>query len=98
MKNLKSDLQIIQSFPNVIEDKILRLDITVLKSKIISAINTNITKIVKASEDILQHLLTIGLAETQKAQKLNEITPYSTIAEYIAFAKALSNRGVEKSI
>lgn len=90
MKNLNNDLKIIRSFPNLIEDKLVRIDISQIKNSIISTINTNITKIGRASEQVLQRLLSIGQTETQKAQKLNEIKPYSTIAEYIHFAKALS--------
>lgn len=98
MKYLEQDLKIIRSFPNIIEDTVVRIDISNIKQLIISTIKLNMNKIGKASEEVLQRLLSIGHTETQKAKKLNEITPYSTIAEYIEFAKALSERGVEKSI
>lgn len=71
MKNLHNDLKIIRSFPNMIEDKLVRIDISHIKNTIISTINSNITKIGRASEEVLQRLLSIGHAETQKAQKLN---------------------------
>ena len=43
-------------------------------------------------------LLDIGYEETVKAQKLNEISPYSTIAEYVNFVTLLNTRSVDKSI
>lgn len=50
MKNLNNDLKIIRSFPNLIEDKVVRIDISQIKNSIISTITSNITKIGKASE------------------------------------------------
>jgi hypothetical protein len=50
MRNLESDLKIIREFPNVIEDKVVRIDISSIKQKIISTITINIKQIGKASE------------------------------------------------
>ena len=98
MKHLQQDLIIIRNIPDVIVDRIVRINVSDVKSKIISTIKSNISKIIKASEDVLQRLLSIGQIETDRAKRLNDIVAYTTIGEYVKFAKALSNRGVEKSI
>ena len=60
MKHLKDDLQIIKGFPDVIVDRVVRINISEVKHKIINTINGNMVKILKASEEVLQRLLTIG--------------------------------------
>lgn len=71
IKYLEQDLIIIRSFPNIIEDTVVRIDISNIKYLIISTIKLNMNKIGKASEEVLQRLLSIGHTETQKAKKLN---------------------------
>ena len=39
--NLQKDLQIISSFPNVIEYKFYRLDVSLIKEKVTSTINSH---------------------------------------------------------
>ena len=98
MNYLKEDLLLISSFPNIIVDKHVRINIQNIKEKIIKAIDSHKSKILKTSEDVLVKLLESGYEETVKAKKLNEITPYNTIAEYANFVKLLDNRNVDKLI
>lgn len=68
MECLKSDLSIIQNFPNLITDQIVVIDITEIKAKIISTIEWSMNKILKTSEEVLQKILTLGQVEAQKAK------------------------------
>ena len=53
-------MKIIRGFDNVIENTLVRVDISEIKEKIIAAINLNMSKIGRASEEVLQGLLSIG--------------------------------------
>lgn len=50
MNCLKDDLALIQSFPNIIELHLIRLDISAIKEKIQSTIQIFMKKLLKVSE------------------------------------------------
>ena len=57
MRYLQQDLVIIQNIPDVITDRIVRVNVGEIKGRIISTITANMAKIIRASEEVLQKLL-----------------------------------------
>ena len=98
MGYLKEDLDLIQSFPRVIELEMVRLDIGPVKDKIEATIVTFMKKLLKSSEDYVNKTLEYGHQQTAKARELSQVTPYANLAEYIEFINFLNRREVEKSI
>jgi hypothetical protein len=92
MSYLKQDLELIKSIPSIIEIQFIRLDVTEIKAKIELTILAFIKKILKTCEETLGKMLEYGYEQTIKAKKLNELTPYTNLAEYIDFINFLNKR------
>ena len=80
MRYLKQDLSLIRTFPNIIELQMVRIDISQIKDKIETTIESFIKKILKSSEDYVLQTLDFGHQQTVKARQLSQITPYNNLA------------------